>query len=47
MCGEDPKVRAIDLVEIDPDRDVAEATAMAAASLVLAFAAGLARRGAA
>lgn len=44
MCGEDPKVRAIDIVEVDPDRDVAEATVMTVASLILAFAAGLARR---
>ncbi|MGH2692597.1 MAG: arginase family protein [Actinomycetota bacterium] len=44
MFGEDPKVRAIDIVEVDPERDVAEATVMTAASLVLAFAAGLARR---
>lgn len=44
MCGEDPRVRAIDIVEVDPERDVAEATVMTAASLVLAFAAGLARR---
>lgn len=45
MCGEDPKVRAIDIVEIDPDRDIKEATALAAASFVLHLAAGLARRG--
>jgi formiminoglutamase len=45
MCGEDPRVRAIDIVEVDPDRDVKEATALAAASFVLHFAAGLARRG--
>ncbi|MGH2692913.1 MAG: arginase family protein, partial [Actinomycetota bacterium] len=44
LCGEDPKVRAIDIVEVDPERDVAEATVLTAASLVLAFAAGLARR---
>ena len=44
MCGEDPKVRAIDIVEVDPERDVAEATVMTVASLVLNFAAGLARR---
>jgi arginase family enzyme len=44
MCGEDPRVRAIDLVEVDPERDVAEATVMTVASLVLAFAAGLSRR---
>ena len=45
LCGEHPKVRAIDLVEVDPERDVAEATVMTVASLVLAFAAGLSRRG--
>ena len=44
VCGEHPKVRAIDLVEVDPERDVAEATVMTVASLVLSFAAGLCRR---
>ena len=44
ICGEHPKVKAIDLVEVDPERDVAEATVMTVASLVLAFAAGLSRR---
>jgi formimidoylglutamase len=44
MCGEEPKVRALDIVEVDPERDVAEATVMTVASLVLGFAAGLARR---
>jgi arginase family enzyme len=44
MCGEEPKVRAIDIVEVDPERDVKEATVMAAASFVLAFSAGLVRR---
>lgn len=44
LCGEHPKVRAIDIVEVDPERDVAEATVMTVASLVLSFAAGLARR---
>ena len=44
ICGEHPKVRAIDLVEVDAERDVAEATVMTVASLVLSFAAGLTRR---
>jgi arginase family enzyme len=44
MCGEEPKVRAIDIVEVDPERDVAEATVMTVASLILSFAAGLVRR---
>jgi arginase family enzyme len=44
ICGEHPKVRAIDIVEVDPERDVAEATVMTVASLVLAFSAGLCRR---
>jgi formiminoglutamase len=44
LCGEHPKVKAIDLVEVDPERDVAEATVMTVASLVLAFSAGLCRR---
>jgi arginase family enzyme len=44
LCGAHPKVRAIDIVEVDPTRDVAEATVMAAASFVLSFAAGLAAR---
>ncbi len=43
-CGEHPKVRAIDIVEVDPERDVGEVTVLAAASFVLAFASGLARR---
>jgi formiminoglutamase len=45
MCGEEPRVRALDIVEVDPERDVAEATIMTVASLVLSFAAGLVRRG--
>ncbi len=44
VCGQDTKVRAIDIVEVDPERDVAETTVMTVASLVLHFAAGLARR---
>jgi formiminoglutamase len=45
LCGRHPKVRALDLVEVDPTRDVAEATVLAAASCLLAFAGGLAGRG--
>jgi formiminoglutamase len=45
LCGAHPKVRAMDVVEVDPERDVADVTVMAAASFVLHFASGLARRG--
>jgi formiminoglutamase len=46
-AGAHPKVRALDVVEVDPERDVGDATAAAAASFILAFATGLAgRRGA-
>ena len=44
LCGRHPKVRAIDVVEVDPDRDVGGITVLAAASFVLAFASGLAAR---
>ena len=44
VCGEHPKVVAMDVVEVDPGRDVADITVMSAASFVLAFAAGLASR---
>jgi formiminoglutamase len=43
-AGSHPKVRAIDVVEIDPERDVGDVTVLNAASFVLAFAAGLASR---
>jgi formiminoglutamase len=43
--GSHPKVRVMDVVEVDPERDVAGVTASAAASFVLAFASGLAARG--
>jgi formiminoglutamase len=46
LCGRHPKVRVIDIVEVDPTRDVADITVLAAASFLLAFAAGLAARGA-
>ncbi|HEX2025318.1 MAG TPA: arginase family protein, partial [Actinomycetota bacterium] len=44
-AGAHPKVRAMDVVEVDPERDVGDITVMAAASFVLAFASGLAARG--
>ncbi len=44
LCGRHPKVRAVDLVEVDPTRDVADVTALAAAACLLAFASGLALR---
>lgn len=44
MCGEHPKVRVMDVVEMDPTQDVAGATALIAAACLLEFAAGLAGR---
>src|SRR5579864_2132974 len=41
LCGAHPKVRVLDLVEIDPTKDVAESTAFAAGLCLLAFASGL------
>jgi formiminoglutamase len=43
-CGLDPKVAALDVVEIDPTRDVSDVTARAGCSTILAFMAGLYRR---
>ena len=44
LAGRHPKVRAVDLVEVDPTQDVADATVLATAVTLLAFAAGLASR---
>jgi formiminoglutamase len=44
LCGQHPKVRAIDLVEVDPENDIADATVMTTASCLLSFAAGLVTR---
>lgn len=41
LCGAHPLVRAIDLVEVDPTQDIADATVMATASCLLSFASGL------
>ncbi|HEX9890470.1 MAG TPA: agmatinase family protein [Actinomycetota bacterium] len=45
LAGAHPKVRAVDIVEVDPTRDVADVTVLAAARCLLSFAAGLAARG--
>jgi formiminoglutamase len=44
LCGAHPKVRVMDLVEIDPTRDSNDITAMAAAACLLSFASGLLER---
>lgn len=44
ICGAHPAVKAIDLVEVDPERDVAGSTVRLAALLLLSFLAGLAGR---
>jgi formiminoglutamase len=44
MAGRHPKVRAMDIVEVDPTQDVADVTVLTAASCLLSFAAGLAAR---
>ncbi|MBZ5593540.1 MAG: agmatinase family protein [Acidobacteriia bacterium] len=41
LCGAHPKVRVMDLVEMDPTKDVSEATAFAAGICLLSFASGL------
>lgn len=43
-AGAHPKVRIMDIVEVDPTRDVADVTVLAAASFLLTFAAGVAGR---
>lgn len=44
ICGYHPKVRVIDLVEVDPTQDLADATVMATAQCLLSFASGLVAR---
>ncbi len=44
LCGRHEKVRMMDLVEVDPTKDVADVTTLAAASFLLAFASGIASR---
>lgn len=44
VCGMNPKVRIMDLVEMDPEKDVNDATALLAAACLLEFAAGVSER---
>lgn len=44
ICGQHPKVGALDVVEIDPVKDVNDLTARSGCSAILAFLAGLQRR---
>lgn len=44
ICGAHAKVRAMDLVEVDPTKDIADTTCLAAAAFLLAFASGVASR---
>jgi formiminoglutamase len=44
LCGEHPKVKVLDLVEIDPTRDIADATVLSAAVCLLEFSMGVLRR---
>lgn len=41
LCGAHPRVRAIDLVEVDPTQDVADVTVLATGACLLSFASGL------
>ena len=44
LCGAHPKVRVLDLVEIDPTHDIADITVLTAAACLLEFASGLLER---
>lgn len=44
VCGQDPHVEVIDIVEVDPPREVADVTALAAARCILSFASGVVDR---
>jgi formiminoglutamase len=44
LCGAYPKVRVMDLVEIDPSRDNNDITTLAAAACLLSFASGILER---
>jgi len=43
-CGQHAKVRVLDLVEIDPSRDINDVTSLAAAACLLSFASGVLSR---
>ncbi len=44
ICGVHPKVSAIDLVEVDPTKDIADATVLATGACLLSFASGVLTR---
>jgi len=44
LCGAHPKVKVMDLVEVDPTRDVADTTVFTTAMCLLAFASGMLAR---
>lgn len=44
LCGRHPLVKAMDLVEVDPEQDLAQITVMSAAACLLSFASGLVTR---
>jgi formiminoglutamase len=44
LCGVDGRVRAIDFVEVDPEKDVADQTVLAAAACMLSFVSGVHER---
>jgi formiminoglutamase len=44
LCGRHPKVKVMDLVEVDPTQDVAQVTVMSTAACLLSFASGLVSR---
>jgi formiminoglutamase len=44
LCGLNSKVAAVDIVEVDPQKDVSDITVMAAANCLLSFAAGVRSR---
>jgi len=44
VCGEFARVRVFDLVEMDPEQDIAGQTALCAAACLLSFASGVHRR---
>jgi formiminoglutamase len=44
LCGANPGVRVMDLVEVDPEKDINDMTCLAAASFLLEFGSGLLER---
>src|SRR5262249_16861200 len=44
LCGAHPKVRAVDLVEVDPTQDIADATVMTTGACLLSVASGFLTR---